>query len=63
MLRRHGLNRLELAHSVHNDASCRVAANASYALEGTKRAEGLHADGWHDMHLHARLRADLPTTG
>jgi hypothetical protein len=28
--------------------------------EGTKRAELLHTDGWHDMHLHARLATDKP---
>jgi hypothetical protein len=27
-------------------------------VEGTMRRSMLHADGWHDMHLHARLRAD-----
>jgi RimJ/RimL family protein N-acetyltransferase len=52
------LNRLEVSHSTVNPPSCRVAANAGYRLEGTKRREALHADGWHDMHLHARLRDD-----
>jgi RimJ/RimL family protein N-acetyltransferase len=55
------LHRLELSHSSANLASCQVAESAGYVLEGTKRAEGLHADGWHDMHLHARLATDLPT--
>jgi RimJ/RimL family protein N-acetyltransferase len=55
-----GLHRLELAHSVRNPESCRVAVNAGYLAEGTKRREGLHADGWHDMHFHARLIDDLP---
>jgi ribosomal-protein-alanine N-acetyltransferase len=41
-----------------NPVSCRVAENAGYRLEGTKRAEAMHADGWHDMHLHARLSDD-----
>jgi ribosomal-protein-alanine N-acetyltransferase len=50
-----GFHRLELMHSVRNPASCRVAYAASYRLEGTKRQEARHADGWHDMHLHARL--------
>lgn len=49
------LHRLELHHSVANAASCRVAEKAGYELEGLKRSEGLHADGWHDMHLHARI--------
>ncbi|MEU3348666.1 GNAT family N-acetyltransferase [Streptomyces sp. NPDC006700] len=53
-----GFHRLELLHSVRNEASCRVAARAGFAVEGTKRGSGLHADGWHDMHLHARLRGD-----
>jgi [ribosomal protein S5]-alanine N-acetyltransferase len=57
-----GLHRLELTHSTANPVSCRVAANAGYRLEGTKRQEGRHADGWHDMHLHARLADDPPVT-
>lgn len=50
-----GLHRMELVHAVDNRASCRVAGRAGFALEGTMRGRGLHADGWHDMHLHARL--------
>lgn len=50
-----GFHRLELVHSIHNPASCHIADNASYALEGTKSQAALHADGWHDMHLHARV--------
>ena len=53
-----GFHRLELLHSVENPASCRVAGNAGYALEGVKRESALHVDGWHDMHLHARLAGD-----
>ncbi|GII55306.1 acetyltransferase [Planotetraspora thailandica] len=53
-----GLHRIELCHSTANAASCRVAQHAGFAVEGTKRREALHADGWHDMHLHARLDAD-----
>lgn len=53
-----GLHRIEVAHSTANPASCRVADRAGFALEGTKRAEALHTDGWHDMHLHARLATD-----
>ncbi|MPQ99240.1 GNAT family N-acetyltransferase [Modestobacter sp. I12A-02628] len=52
-----GLNRLELQHSAANPASCAVARACGYDLEGTKRREARHADGFHDMHLHARLRA------
>jgi len=59
---RQGMHRLELAHSVRNEASCRVARRAGFVLEGVKRAELWHADGWHDMHLHARL-ADDPAPG
>ncbi|MDG4825775.1 GNAT family N-acetyltransferase [Asanoa sp. WMMD1127] len=53
-----GLHRIEVAHSTANPASCAVAARAGFALEGTKRSEARHADGWHDMHLHARLATD-----
>ena len=55
------LHRLELCHSTANVASCRVAQRAGFAAEGTKRGEGHHADGWHDMHLHARLDSDEVT--
>ncbi|MFF3331415.1 GNAT family N-acetyltransferase [Streptomyces sp. NPDC002888] len=53
-----GLHRLRLCHSVANEASCRVAAKAGYAFEGTMRGALLHADGWHDQHLHALVRGD-----
>ncbi|MGK5678156.1 GNAT family N-acetyltransferase [Actinoplanes sp. URMC 104] len=53
-----GLHRLDLNHSTRNDASCRVAVKAGFRLEGTKRSEAVHADGRHDMHLHARIRGD-----
>ncbi|MFD0381970.1 GNAT family N-acetyltransferase [Streptomyces stramineus] len=53
-----GFHRLEIMHSVANTASCRVAAKAGFAWEGTKRSAGPHADGWHDMHLHARITSD-----
>jgi len=51
-----GFHRIELTHAVRNEASCRVAAKAGFDLEGTKRSALLHLDGWHDMHLHARVR-------
>jgi len=54
-----GLNRLFLQHSTANLASCRVASKASFRVEGTLRNSMLHADGWHDVHLHARLRRDV----
>jgi len=51
-----GLQRLQLGHSAHNTASCRVAAKLGFPAEGTLRQAGRHADGWHDLHVHARLR-------
>lgn len=51
-----GLHRLELIHATANPASCRVAARAGFDLEGAMRQQGHHANGRHDMHLHARLR-------
>jgi RimJ/RimL family protein N-acetyltransferase len=57
---RQGMHRLEIAHSTGNVASCRAAERAGFLLEGTKRAELRHTDGWHDMHLHARLADDPP---
>ncbi|MEW2158225.1 GNAT family N-acetyltransferase [Streptomyces sp. NPDC007189] len=53
-----GLHRLELSHATANRASCRVAVKAGFVAEGTRRSALLHADGWHDMHLHARVRGD-----
>jgi RimJ/RimL family protein N-acetyltransferase len=50
------LHRLEIVHSVDNPASCRVADHVGFELEGTLRSAMLHADGWHDMHLHAIVR-------
>ena len=50
-----GLHRLELLHSVQNVPSCRVASRAGFVLEGTRTSSQLHADGWHDMHLHALI--------
>lgn len=54
-----GLHRLRLCHSVANPASCRVAVKAGYSLEGTMRSALLHADGWHDQHLHALVQGDI----
>ncbi len=50
-----GFHRLFLMHSVHNPASCRVAHKTGFVLEGTRRSALRHTDGWHDMHLHARI--------
>lgn len=52
-----GLQRVGLAHALANAGSCRVAERAGFAYEGTLRRYGLHADGWHDMHMHARTSA------
>ncbi|MCK9793983.1 GNAT family N-acetyltransferase [Isoptericola sp. 4D.3] len=50
-----GFHRLELVHSVDNAPSCRVAEKAGFAAEGVLRQSVRHLDGWHDMHLHARV--------
>ena len=52
------LHRVSLEHSTANPASCRVAARLGFGVEGTRRGAARHADGWHDMHEHARLRTD-----
>ncbi|MBV1854635.1 GNAT family N-acetyltransferase [Catellatospora tritici] len=54
-----GLHRLTLLHSTANSGSCRVATKSGFAVEGLLRGALLHADGWHDSHLHARLRTDV----
>lgn len=53
-----GFRRIELRHSVANAASCRVAAKVGFAGEGTLRSVEQHADGWHDVHVHARVSGD-----
>jgi EAL domain-containing protein (putative c-di-GMP-specific phosphodiesterase class I)/RimJ/RimL family protein N-acetyltransferase len=53
-----GLHRVQLDHSALNQASCRAAEKAGFRFEGTRRGQTLHEDGWHDMHLHARLAGD-----
>jgi ribosomal-protein-alanine N-acetyltransferase len=53
-----GFNRLGIQHSTANVASCRVAGRAGFLPEGTLRQAIKHADGWHDWHLHGRLRTD-----
>lgn len=55
-----GVHRVELEHSTQYPASCRVARKAGFDLEGTRREAALHADGWHDMHVHARIDATDP---
>jgi hypothetical protein len=53
-----GLERLEIVHSVANPASCSVALRAGFRIEGVKRHLQRHADGFHDMCLHSRIRED-----
>ena len=52
-----GFHRLELLHSMANLPSCRVAVKTGFAAEGVQRSAALHTDGWHDMHVHARINA------
>lgn len=52
------LHRIEIMHSIRNGASCRMASKAGYRPEGTLRSHQLHRDGWHDMHLHARIHSE-----
>jgi RimJ/RimL family protein N-acetyltransferase len=53
-----GLERLEIVHSTQNEASCPVALRAGFQKEGIKRHLQIHADGFHDMCLHSRLKDD-----
>lgn len=55
-----GFHRLRLLHSTSNEASCRVATVSGFEAEGVERSSVLHGDGWHDMHLHARVNARIP---
>jgi RimJ/RimL family protein N-acetyltransferase len=50
-----GLHRVTLSHVLANEASCRVASKAGFAIEATTRDSCLLRDGFHDEHLHARL--------
>jgi RimJ/RimL family protein N-acetyltransferase len=54
------LHRVSLGHVLANEASCRVAVKAGFALEATTRGSCLLRDGFSDEHLHARLASDLP---
>jgi RimJ/RimL family protein N-acetyltransferase len=51
-----GLHRLEIRHAVANVPSCNVASKLGFALEGTVRSVELLSDGWHDEHLHGRIK-------
>jgi ribosomal-protein-alanine N-acetyltransferase len=50
-----GLHRIFLTHSVRNEPSCRVAVALGFVQEGTLRQHQRLIDGWHDVHVHARL--------
>lgn len=50
-----GFHRLRLLHSMENRASCQVAERCGFEAEGVERSSVQHEDGWHDMHLHARI--------
>jgi len=52
-----GFHRIAADHSTANPASCRVLTKTGFEEEGVRRAAGRHADGWHDMHVHALLSA------
>jgi [ribosomal protein S5]-alanine N-acetyltransferase len=54
-----GLRRVYLEHSVLNEPSCRVAEAAGFRAEGTLRDYLLHADGWHDVHVHSSVPRDF----
>jgi RimJ/RimL family protein N-acetyltransferase len=58
-----GLHRMCLEHSTANPASCRVATKLGFPVEGTVRGAVRHVDGWHDMHVHGRLRSDGDRAG
>ena len=55
-----GMMRVQLEHSVHNAASCRVAEAAGFVYEGTIRSAYAvpGTDDRHDAHIHGRLRTD-----
>jgi RimJ/RimL family protein N-acetyltransferase len=57
---RHGLMRVQLEHSVHNAASCRVAEAAGFVLEGVTRSAYAvpGTEVRHDAHIHGRLPSD-----
>jgi RimJ/RimL family protein N-acetyltransferase len=55
-----GLMRVQLEHSVHNEASCRVAVAAGFVHEGTTRSAYAvpGSDVRDDCHIHGRLPGD-----
>ncbi|MGW6917736.1 GNAT family N-acetyltransferase [Kitasatospora sp. NPDC054939] len=58
-IRTAGTRRIELAHAVGNEGSCRVAERCGFPAEGVLRASHRTGDNpHHDEHLHARLATD-----
>ena len=55
-----GLMRVQVEHSIHNEASCRVADAAGFVLEGTIRSGYAvpGSDEREDCHIHGRLPTD-----
>jgi RimJ/RimL family protein N-acetyltransferase len=55
-----GLMRVQLEHSVHNAASCRVAEAAGFVLEGLARSAYAvpGTEDREDCHIHGRLPTD-----
>ena len=55
-----GLMRVQLEHSVHNAASCRVAEAAGFVYEGTTRSAYAvpESEVREDCHIHGRLPGD-----
>lgn len=55
-----GIMRVQLEHSVHNVASCRVAEAAGFVLEGTARSAYAvpGTEDREDAHIHGRLPTD-----
>ena len=49
---------MELLHSTRNLPACLTAKRAGFRVEGTKRRLQQYQDGFHDMHLHSRVRGD-----
>ena len=41
---------------MNNPASCQVALHVEFVEEAVLGQQHLHADRWHDIHIHTRLR-------
>jgi RimJ/RimL family protein N-acetyltransferase len=58
------LARVQLAHSVENDASCHVALASGFAPEGTLRSSYVDIEHVrHDEHIHGRVVGDPAPDG